>query len=222
MSVKSNQRGAVDVLIVPLVALAILFLIVGGFAIWAFTQRSYYKNNSDKEAIAAANKATQDTRVVEQVKYEEEAKKPYDAYIGPAAFGNVTVHYPKTWSAYVVEAQRGGNPINAYLQPGVVPSVSDQDRTFALRVELVQSPYDTVLTQFNSSLKTGKVTVAPYSLPKVPSVVGSRVEGQITPRQQGTMVIVPLRNMTLKIWTESNDFKSDLDTHILPNLTFVP
>jgi hypothetical protein len=95
-------------------------------------------------------------------------------------------------------------------------------KTFALRVELVQQSYETVLNTFRQQVATSKVTIAPYTLEKVPSVVGSRVEGQITPKKQGTMIILPLRNMTLKIWTESNDFKGDLDTHILPNLSFVP
>jgi len=86
----------------------------------------------------------------------------------------------------------------------------------------VQSSYQTVVEQFKPRIDTGKATSSPYTLPKVPSVVGLRVEGQITETKQGVMIVLPLRNMTLKIWTESNDFKGDLDTNILPNLTFVP
>lgn len=217
-----NQRGAINILLIPFVLLLIFFFGTAGFAVWAFSERGHYKDESDQEVAVAVQQAIKDTQEADAVKYAEEAKKPYDTYIGPAAYGNITINYPKTWSAYVAEAERGGNPINGYFQPKIVPSVTDQEKTFALRVELVQQSYDTILTQFKSSLNAGKVTIAPYKLDKVPSVVGSRVEGQITPKKQGTMIVLPLRNMTLKIWTESNDFKGDLDTHILPNLSFVP
>ncbi|HEX9153719.1 MAG TPA: hypothetical protein VF809_02775 [Candidatus Saccharimonadales bacterium] len=217
-----DQRGAINMLLIPLVMLLVFFFGALGFGLWAFSGRNHYKNESDQEVSAAVAKAVTETEAADAAKYAEDAKKPYDVYIGPAAYGNVAISYPKTWSAYVIENDTGGKPISGYFQPKVVPSVTDQDVTFALRVELVQTAYDTVLKQFEASVETGKVTVAPYTLPKVPSVVGSRIEGQITPLKQGTMIVLPLRNMTLKIWTESNDFKSDLDTHILPNFTFVP
>lgn len=217
-----EQRGAINVLLIPLILLVLLFLGAAGFGIWAFSSRADYKSNSDQKSAVAVDKAVKETEASEAAKYAEDAKKPYDTYIGPAAFGNITVNYPKTWSAYVVETERGTNPVNAYFHPKIVPSVADPDKTFALRVELVQNTYESVLDQFRGKLQQGQVTIAPYTLAKVPSVVGSRVEGQITAKKQGTMIILPLRNMTLKIWTESNDFRGDLDTHILPNLSFVP
>ncbi|MET1033394.1 MAG: hypothetical protein ABWX94_02755 [Candidatus Saccharimonadales bacterium] len=217
-----NQRGAINVLLIPLVLLVTLFLGAAGFGIWAFTSRADYKSNSDQKSAVAVDKAIKETQAVDATKFAEDSKKPYDTYIGPAAFGNITVNFPKTWSAYVVEAERGSTPVAAYFHPKIVPSVTDQDKTFALRVELVQSTYESVLDPFKGKIEQGQVTITPYTLAKVPSVVGSRIEGQITQRKQGTMIVLPLRNMTLKIWTESNDFKGDLDTHILPNLSFVP
>ena len=209
-------------MLIPFITILLFFFGAVGFGVWAYGQRAHYKEHSDQEVTAAVNKAITTQKTTDAAEYAEQAKKPYDTYIGPAAFGNVTVNYPKTWSSYVVENERGGNPISGYFQPNTVPNATDPDNSFALRVELVQTAYDTVLQQFKASVTAGKVTVSPYTLPKVPSIIGSRVEGQITPTKQGTMVILPLRNMTLKIWTESNDFKGDLDTHILPNFSFVP
>lgn len=218
-----DQRGALNVLLVPLILMIVLLLSAAGFGIWAFSSRQDYKNNSDKKAGVAAAAQRDATEAADAVKYAEEAKKPYDTYIGPAAYGNITVNYPKTWSAYIIEAKGGGStPVSGYFQPKVVPNVTDLENNFALRVELVTATYQSVLQQFKSKLDQGTVSMQPYTLPKVPSVVGSRVEGQITNRKQGTMVVLPLRNMTLKIWTEANDFKADLDTHILPNLSFIP
>jgi hypothetical protein len=219
---KLNNSGAINVLLIPLILVVVLFFGATGFGVWAFTSRSDFKNNSDKKSAAAAAAAREAQQSVDAAKYAEEIKQPYDSYIGPAAFGNITVNYPKTWSAYVIENDRGSTPVTAYFNPKTVPSVTDQDSNFALRVELVTSTYQTVLDAFKPRLDKGVATMQTYTLPKVPSVVGVRVEGQITERKQGTMIVMPLRNMTLKIWTESNDFKGDLDTHVLPNLSFVP
>lgn len=219
---KLNERGALNALFIPFMTLVVFFLSTAGFAIWAYLGRQDYKNNSDQKSAVAVEKAVTATQRADAAKYFEEAKKPYDTYIGPAAFGNITVNYPKTWSAYVAEDSKGGDPIKAYFHPKTVPNVADADQNFALRVDLIDTNYNDVLTQFQAQIEIGKVSAAPYKLPKIPSVVGSRLEGQITPTKQGSMVLLPLRNMTLKIWTESNDFKADFDTNILPNLNFVP
>jgi Flp pilus assembly protein TadG len=219
---KLTQRGAINILLIPFVLVVLFFFGSLGFGFWAFSQRNHYKDHSDQEVAAAVAAAIQQQKQSDAADYAQQAKKPYNTYIGPAAFGNITVNYPKTWSSYVIESDSGGNPISGYFMPNTVPNVTDPNNSYALRIELVQTSYDTVVSQFQSALQIGKVTVQPYTLPKVPSVVGSRIEGQITPTKQGTMIVLPLRNMTLKIWTESNDFKGDLDTAVLPNFSFVP
>ncbi|HEV7454129.1 MAG TPA: hypothetical protein VGO07_02615, partial [Candidatus Saccharimonadales bacterium] len=148
-------------------------------------------------------------------------KSPLKTHVGPDTFGAVTVQYPKTWSAYVIE---NGNavPMNDYFHPDVVPDTSKATNAYALRVQIVQSTYSQVMVQYQSLAVAKKVTVTPYKLPKVPSVVGSRVDGQITAQKQGTMIVLPLRNVTLTISTESQDFENDFNNIILPNLTFSP
>jgi len=217
-----NQRGAVNVLLIPLILLIVFFLGAAGFGVWAYLGRADYKNNSDQKVSAAVQKAVKDTQSSDAVQYAEAAKKPFATYIGPAAFGNITINYPKTWSAYVIQADKSSTPVSGYFQPKVVPSITDATNTFALRVDLVQSSYQSVLDDFKSRLTQGTVSSQPFTFPQVPSVTGVQLDGQITPTKQGTMIVAPLRNMTLKIWTESNDFKGDLMTNILPNFSFVP
>jgi hypothetical protein len=217
-----NQQGIMNALLIPFILLIVFFIGASGFGVWAFMSRQDYKDNSDKKAAVASAKAVEAAQKVDAAKYAEEAKKPLDTYIGPAAYGNITVQYPKTWSGYVEEAPGNSTPISGYFHPSIVPSIRDRNNSFALRVELTQQSYDQALAAFAPYTKTGKVSVAPYHLAKVPSVVGSRVEGQITTTKQGVMIVLPLRNMTLKIWSEANPFKADLDNNILPNFTFVP
>lgn len=217
-----NSRGAINVLLIPLILMVTFFFAAAGFGIWAFTSRADYKNNSDKKAAAAAAASAQAQQSTDAAKYAEELKQPFSTFIGSAAYGNVTVNYPRTWSAYIVQVDRSATPISGYFQPKIVPSVVDPNNSFALRVELVSSTYQSVVDSFKGRFDKGTATATPFTLPKVPSVVGLRVEGQITSTKQGAMVILPLRNMTLKVWTEDNNFKGDLDTNILPNLSFVP
>jgi hypothetical protein len=217
-----GERGAVNILLIPLILLGLFLVGSLGFGMWAFTGRAEYKDKSDTRVAAAVSEAVDATQKADALKYAEEAKKPLDTYIGPSAFGNITVKYPKSWSAYVEESERGGPPVNGYFHPSIVPRTTDRNNSYALRVQLVQNSYDQVLSQFNAQVKAGKVTVTPYKLDKVPSVVGSRAEGQITSNKQGTMIILPLRNLTLEIWTEANTFKPDLDNIILSNLSFSP
>ena len=104
-----NQRGAINILLIPLIVVSVLFVAGAGFGVWSFASRSDYKNNSDKKSAAAAAAARKEQKTADDAAFAEEVKKPYDSYIGPAAYGNITVNYPKTWSSYVVESPRGGS-----------------------------------------------------------------------------------------------------------------
>ncbi len=219
---KLDQRGALNVLLIPLILVILFFIGAAAFGYWAFNQRQDYKNNSDQKVAAGQAVTKQQTQAADAKQYAEEAKNPLKSYVGPSAFGAITVQYPKTWGAYVVENATGDPAVDGYFQPNFVPNTDDQDNSYSLRVQLTQQSYNQVLQQYASQVSAGQATVAPYKFPKVPSVVGSIVKGQINSTKQGTMVIVPLRNMTLKVWTESSAGQADFDKYILPNFSFSP
>lgn len=218
-----DQRGAINALLIPLILVIVFFLGAAGFGYWAFSERQDYKNNSDQKVAVAVEAAEERTQATAAKQYAEEAKKPLKSYVGPVAYGAVTVQYPKTWSAYVIEDVDSSNtPLDAFFHPDFVPDTRNADKSSALRIQLVSDSYDEVLNDYTSAAKNGKVTVAPYKLAKVPTVIGSVVNGQISTKKQGTMVILPLRNMTLKIWADSSEFLPDLNNIILPNFSFTP
>lgn len=221
-SYTEHERGFINVLLIPLILSVVLLIAAGTFAAWAYSERSDYKDNSDQKVAAAQDKTRQETQAEDAVKYAEEAKNPLKTYNGPSAFGSVVLQYPKTWSAYIEEDPKSNDTVNGYLHPDVVPSVSETDNAFALRVQVLSQSYDQILNQFSGNAKAGKVTITPFELAKVPGIIGSRIDGQIDAKKQGSIIILPLRNMTLKIFTESNDFKPDFDSIILPNLSFSP
>lgn len=218
-----SQAGYVSGLLVSLIGVIVLLLAALGFGAWAFSSRQDYKNNSDKKAAAAVVKAKEATQKEDAAQYAEQAKSPLKNHVGPDAFGAVSIVYPKTWSAYVIENNtNGGVPMNDYFQPDIVPNIANPDNAYALRVQILQQAYNAVLAGYNGLVQSKKVTVSPYALPKVPSVIGSRIDGQISNQKQGSVVVLPLRNLTLVVSTESTAFQKDFDDIILPNLSFSP
>ncbi|HSX17148.1 MAG TPA: hypothetical protein VLH86_03550 [Patescibacteria group bacterium] len=218
-----REAGTVNILLVALIAAGVIALGLAGFGLWAFGSRQDYKNNSDKKSAAASAVTKEQTQKDDAAQYAEEAKNPLKTHVGPDAFGSVTIQYPKTWSGYVIEHNNNsGTPMNDYFNPDLVHDTTDVNNAYALRVQIVQTSYSQVMSAYKGLAESKKVAVAPYKLPKVPSVVGSRVDGQIAAQKQGSMIVLPLRNMTLEISTESQDFEPDFNTIILPNLTFSP
>lgn len=218
-----DQEGYINTLLVPFILVILLFLTTAGFAYWAFMGRQDYKNNSDTKVSSAVAQAIKQEDTKKDGQFAQQAKQPLRTYSGPEAYGSIKVNYPKTWSAYVVEtANNSSLPVDGYFYPGVVPSITDQTNNFALRLQVVQQSYSDVLANFSGDIKAGLVTVSPYSLPNVPSVVGVRIEGQIVSKKSGSLVVLPLRNTTLKIWTEASQFENDFNNNILPNLSFSP
>lgn len=218
----NRQGGYVSGLLISLIVVIVLLIGAVSGGVWAFMGRQDYKNNSDKKAAAAAAASKTATEAADAVIYAEAAKNPLKTYVGPSQYGAVTVQYPKTWSAYIIETTQSTKPVNNYFHPDTVPNVDNAANSYSLRIEVVGQAYDRVVDDFKSDVTAGKVTAAPYALPKVPNVVGTRFEGQIGQNKNGSMVVLPLRNLTLKIWTESADYKADFDNIILPNLTFSP
>ncbi len=200
-----------------------IFLSVGAisFGVWAYASQQDYKNNSDKKAASAVAVAVAGEATKKDNEFLEKEKSPLKTYQGPAAYGSLTIQYPKTWSAYVVETDRGTLPVDAYFHPGFVPGVLTQT-AYALRVQVSSQPYAAELKLFDAQVKAGKVTVTPFTAKNVPSVTGVRIDGEIATGKKGSLVLLPIRDKTIKLSTEADQFIGDFNNNILLNLKFVP
>lgn len=219
----SPGRGKSILVPAVLIILLIASLAFGG---WAFSQMSTFKNDSDKKSAAAVAAAKNAQAAQLQAQFDEQSKSPNKTYKGSATYGSVTFDYPKTWSAYI-ETNNTSEPINGYFNPDVVPGLQSKT-ALALRVELLASDYSQVLQQYNSSFSQAKLTAKAYMPPKMQNVAnvsaGTYLSGPINsadPTQSGAMVIIRVRDKTLKIYTESNQYLTDF-TGVLNSLTFAP
>jgi hypothetical protein len=222
---KLNQNGSGNGLILPLIVVAVLLvasLIFGG---WAFNGRQTYKNKTDQIVALDVTTAKQQQQTKDAAAYRLAAEQPLISYTGPEASGSIVVKYPKTWSSFVDSTGASGQPVDGYFFPGTLPSVNDNQSTnFALRLQVENNSYATLLQQYTSSQESGEVTITPYSLPLMPKVIGVKVVGQIlnTNNKTGTLIILPLRSSTLEIWTEGVQYLPDFNNNILPNVSFSP
>lgn len=207
--------------IIVIVLLVVLMLAFGAIAAWAFLERAKYKNDVDQIVESQVSIALQEQKSQLDNEFREKEKEPLESYLSPAQFGAVQVKYPKTWSAYIDESGDSNTPVDGYLHPDFVPA-ADSGVAFALRVEVLNRAYDEVIKSYESDVKSADVTLTPYRLPNVDSVLGSRIEGEINNGQQGHMVVLPLRDKTLRVSTQANSFLNDFDNIILKNLTFTP
>lgn len=219
---KHNQDGAVSGLGVSLVLAITLLVGALGFGGWAFSSRQDYKNNVDAKISAAVTTAKGQEDKVKDAQFAEAVKQPLKTYQGPEAYGSVVVSYPKTWSAYVDDTGKGSALVDGYFAPGVVPSISDQNSVFALRVQVTNQTYAQTLQSFTGQQQAGKLTVKAYALPKLPKTVGVEAVGQLSDQTSVTMVALPLRSQTLQIWTEGTQYINDFNNNILPNFSFSP
>lgn len=217
MNVRNSEQGSLNVLTIPLITAVILLFASLGFSVWAFAERQDYKDNSDDKAAAAVAVAVEQTKSAKDNEFLEREKQPLKDYTGPSALGGVAMQYPKTWSGYVTETPTS---LSLVMQPGIVSG--GQNVPYPLKIEVLSTSYNTALSASDAMVKQGKAKSSAYALPKVPSVVGLRFDGEIGQGKRGAVVYLPLRDKTIKISTESEDRIADFNNIILPNLSFQP
>lgn len=219
---RTTEQGEITVAAIIAVTMTLLFVGALVFGFWAFAGKQDLQNNTNQKIDAAVEVAKKQTETAKDNEFAEASKSPVYTFRGSATFGSVSFDYPKTYSAYVVEKDTNSNPVDAYFHPSIVPDVNDSSVSFGLRYKIVSDPYVTVLSSFDSYVKAGKTTVAPFRAAKVPQTLGSRVEGNFTTSKSGTMLLIPLRDKTIEIWTESGEHKADFEKYVVPSISFVP
>jgi hypothetical protein len=219
---KLNQSGS---MLVPFILVFVLLLGAVGFGVWAYMGKLDYKYNSDAKSAVAVKKAVVVSDAKKEADFAQLLKSPVKSYKSPATFGSLAFEYPKTWSAFISETGTGNTPINGFFSPNYVPDVQYSGTSFALRIQVVNTPYSQMLRGYDSPVKTGKVTVAPFTAAKVPGTLGSIVSGVLDTSRASTnsvMVMMPVRDKTIQIWTEGPDYIEDFNKIVLPSFSFEP
>lgn len=217
------KRNFVSIAII--VFLVIAFVGSLAFGLWSFGNMQDYKNNSDQKSEAAVQAAKQEQQKLLEAKFAEAEKEPLKSYTSPAQYGSVKIMYPKTWSAYIAESNSGGGTVvDGYFYPDFVPNTSNNDKTnFALRLQETSNTYKSVLDEYKTRVTQGTLKSSAFKPALVSgATVGVKMDGQITSTKKGSIVILPLRDKVLKIWTENEANINDFNNFVLKNLTYSP
>lgn len=203
---------------IPLILAVVFFFVALGFGLWAYSSRTDYKNNTDAKIATAVEVGRKETATEKDNEFIEREKQPLKEYKGPASFGTLSVKYPKTWSAYVDESKG----VDGYFHPNFVPGVAS-DSAYALRVQVSDKNYAEELKTFDGNVKQGKTQATPYKPTNVDGIIGTQFVGDIGQNgKTGVLILLPLRDKTIKIWTEADQFKNDFFNNVMSNFKFVP
>ncbi|USN96339.1 MAG: hypothetical protein H6797_04665 [Candidatus Nomurabacteria bacterium] len=216
MSLHKNESGVVSGLMVAVIGLSVLVLGLGSFGIWAFVAYQDAQSNLDQKIAIKVAQAKEDQSTRDEAKYLEEAKQPNQTFKAPDDYCGLRFQYPRTWSAYESEKLVNGGNYKAYLNPGIVPNVTDSQQ-FALRVLIEQRDYDNVLAQYQNLIQTGKLLSSTGSSNGQPY---TRLSGDFSSDIRGDAVIYRCRDKTITLRTDAKDtFKDDFSA-LIRTVTF--
>ena len=215
-----NESGAASTSTLVAVVMTVLFVGSLIFGLSMLVGKADLQKNLDKKVQQQLSVEVKKVEDKKDAELAEKEKSPTKTYTGPSAYGSLALSYPKTYSAYVDEST-GTTAVNGYFHPNVVPK-DDRNVSFALRVQLLNASYDSQVKSYDTVVKTNKATVKAFRADKVNNVLGVRIDGEVSSGKQGVVILLPLRDKTIKIWTENKDYIADFNTYVIPSITFVP
>ncbi|MGO3701654.1 MAG: hypothetical protein ACTJG2_00470 [Candidatus Saccharimonadales bacterium] len=206
MKVQHKQEGSV-IMVVMVAVMSALAIIFGGLAIWSYMQYTEQKNDVDGKIEVAVLNGKREQADEDEKKFAEREKEPNRDFVGPDDYGRLTFQYPKTWSLHeATDITRGGN-YEAFLNPGKVPPISNNQQ-FAIRVTIENKDYDRVVQGYASLVKKGDLRSSSTS---AQGNTGTRLDGNFSNNIRGAAVIYKIRDKTVTVRTDADTFKPDFE-----------
>ena len=204
---RTTETGAINASIFAIIALVLLVLVFGSFSIWAYINYINQKQDVDSKISQAVAKAVLNQSNKDETAFAAREKEPMRQFVGPSDYGRLTFDYPKTWSAYQATdvSQGGGVTYQAYLNPILVPPVSDTTK-FALRITIQQMTYDQTLASYQKLIQKGDLKSSVYS---DGNLTGTQLVGNFNKDIYGTAVLIKMRDRTLTLRTDGDVFNDD-------------
>lgn len=208
-----NQKGMMNPLLIPLIFMCLLAVVFIGGSVKFYNDFVDQRDNNKPKIAAAVETATTAQKTKLDADFIEKEKQPYKTITGPAEFGSVKLTFPKTWSAYVQTDATA--EYDFYAHPNFVPA---KGVNYALRASVIKRAFFDEVKSYDNQVKKDELRASSV---QISGTTGTRLDGFLEKDIEGSMVLFPIRDKTLAVWTESKDFRSDFNT-ILKNLTFVP
>lgn len=213
-----NQSGQVNAWVAATLTLALATLTLGGLSLYYLQVANRERATVDEQAASAAEAARIEQKQIDEAEFAEREKEPYRAYTAPTVLISLTLNFPKNWNIYVEETASSTTQLNVYANPALVLADKNYDGPYALRVRLERSLYTNVVNKRATQVEKGELTATPIT---IAGLNGTRYSGMVEEGHNGIMVILPVRDKTLTLWTESQNFAADFN-QIIERLTISP
>jgi len=209
------RKKHANLLLIFMIVFIVTTLAGVGVAIWSYVNYMDQKTNVDSKvttAVAEANKKQADKLAAD---FAEAEKEPNRLFVGPDDYGRLSFKYPKTWSVYEAKDSTNGGSYEAYLNPGVVPPVAN-DQQYALHVTIEDKDYDKVVDTYKQLVGKGDLISSSF---KAGDQNGTRLDGSFTKDIRGSAVIFKIRDKTVTMRSDADTFKPDFDA-LIQTITF--
>lgn len=205
-AVTNTDKPSRVVLIVAIVSTLAAITFIGLF-IWMFVRWNDVQTDVNGQIQEAVALAVDENTVKLEEDFAEREKSPYKTFAGPADYGELSFEYPKTWSLYIAaDAANGGN-YQAYFNPVAVNPIN-KNSINALRVTIYDQSYDSISSNYERSVKDGKLSIS------VRQIGGSNANvytGLLENNLQGMFALIKIRDKAAVIQTDAMIFQEDFN-----------
>lgn len=198
--------------------MSVLFIAATAFGVWAFMGMVDNRTDLDAKIATASEVAVKKAEEAKEVEFAEREKNPFTNFTGLATYGSLSFDYPKNWSV-LIEESSSSTLLDFYGHPKLIPGI--KDTRFAFRAQIVDREYASELKTFDTKADRGTVKVRAFKPQNVAGQLGAIIEGEISTGVQGTLILIPQRDKTFKLYTEAEEYKNDY-TKVIESLTFIP
>ena len=203
-----DTSGLIKTIVIIILALVAVTFI--GLFIWMFMQYSEAHEDVTGQINVAVAEAKDEQAKELEAEFLEREKYPYNTFLGPADYGELSFEYPKTWSVYVAADAAKGGDFAAYLNPVQVNAVAE-DTINALRVTIRNKSFEDVAAEYQKMMEKKDANLTVESV-TVNGVSANRYTGTIPNTSlSGYIVIFKIRDKTAILQTDSVLFREDFD-----------
>ncbi|HEU5187091.1 MAG TPA: hypothetical protein VFT87_01165 [Candidatus Saccharimonadales bacterium] len=212
-----HQSGSVAPSVTLALVLGLVSALLVVFGAWAFINYQDQKNNVDAKIAEAVTVAQVEQKTEDEAAFAEREKSPAVPFVGPEDLGKVSFEHPKTWSVFIGEDGTKGK-FESYYHPDAVVSPT-RKIPYALRLTIADQEYEAALKGYQPEVAKGELVASPIT---VNDQVGTRLDGTFSSTVKGSMVLLKLRDKTIMIYTEAEDYLDDFNSIVIPSFKFNP
>jgi len=202
---------------VLLVVLGLGTITFGILTVTFSSKAASVQKSTDQQKTAAAAKARDEQKQLDDVEFTKINESPFRAYTAPEQFGSFVINFPKNWSSYVKQQTQGAQ-VTLALNPDFVRNTNGADDVTAVRVILLLNTQDQYLSQYKSNIKAG---IIKQTSTKVSGQPAFDLTGKFSGRKTIHEVIVPIRDKVLIFSNESSQYSSEFNA-VLSQAKIIP